>query len=210
MPVANPVEPYGTGFIVSYHFLFRSPMVGLQEKYRKEVIPSVQREFGHGNPMAVPRVVKVTVNTGVGRIRDEKQHEVVRRVLALITGQKPAPRPARRAIAAFKTRPGFVVGYRVTLRGRRMWDFLTRLITIAIPRQRDFRGIDPASFDGRGNLTIGFGEHIVFPELIGEDVPFLFGLEVTVVTTARRREEGIALLRHLGFPIRGEKGDESS
>ena len=99
------------------------------------------------------------------------------------------------------------MGYQVTLRGRRMWDFLERLVSIALPRQRDFHGIDPKAFDPRGNLTIGFKEHIVFPEMIGEDVPFIFGLEVSVVTTARRREEGIGLLRFLGFPIRDEKSE---
>ena len=183
------------------------PTVGLPGKYQKAVIPAMQRQFGYRHAMAVPRVRKVVVNAGVGRIRDEKQQEAVRRALALITGQKPAPRPAKKAIAAFKTRRGLVVGYQVTLRGRRMWDFLERLVSIALPRQRDFRGIDPKAFDPRGNLTIGFKEHIVFPEMIGEDVPFIFGLEVSVVTTARRREEGIGLLRFLGFPIRDEKSE---
>jgi len=177
-------------------------MITLQEKYRKEVIPAMQREFGYRNALAVPRMEKAVVNVGVGRLREEKQHDLVRKILALITGQKPAARTAKKAIAAFKTRRGLVVGYQVTLRGRRMWEFLERLIAIAIPRQRDFHGIDPRSFDGRGNLTLGFREYIVFPELAGEDIPFLFGLEVTVVTTARRREEGIALLKLLGVPIR--------
>lgn len=174
----------------------------LQEKYRKEVIPAMRKTFGYKNVMAVPRIAKVVVNTGVGRIRDDKQLEEIRRTLALITGQKTASRPAKKAIAAFKTRKGLVVGYQVTLRGRRMWDFITRLVAVAIPRQRDFRGLDPKSFDQRGNLTIGLKEHIVFPEVIGEDVRFIFGLEVTVVTTAKRREEGIELLKLLGFPIR--------
>lgn len=162
----------------------------------------MQKAFDYKNVMAVPRIEKVVVNAGVGRLREEKQHEGVRRALALITGQHPAPRPASKAIAAFKTRQGLIVGYQVTLRGHRMWDFLSRVINLAIPRQRDFRGIDPASFDARGNLTMGFREHMVFPELIGEDVPFIFGLEVTVVTTAQRREEGIQLLKLLGFPIK--------
>lgn len=176
-------------------------MAGLQEKYRKEVMPKMAKAFGYKNVMAVPRIEKVVVHSGVGRLRDEKQQEVVRRGLALITGQKPAHRAARQAIAAFKTRRGLTIGYQVTLRGQRMWDFLTRLVAVAIPRQRDFRGIGPASFDGRGNLTIGFREHIVFPELIGEDVPFIFGLAVTIVTSARRREEAIALFQTLGFPL---------
>ncbi len=177
-------------------------MTTLQEKYRKEVVPEMQKQFGYRNTMAVPRIAKAVVNVGVGRLREEKQGAHVRRALELITAQRAAPRPAKQAIAAFKTRRGLIVGYQVTLRGPRMWDFLSRLVNLAIPRQRDFRGLDPSSFDEKGNLTIGFREHIVFPELIGEDVPFIFGLEATVVTTARRREEGIRLLKLLGFPIR--------
>lgn len=177
-------------------------MASLSETYRKKVVPALQAQFGYRNRMAAPRVEKVVVNVGVGRLREEKELEAVRRALALITGQAPAARPARVSIAAFKTRKGLVVGYRVTLRGKRMWDFLERLVAIAIPRQRDFRGIDPASFDRRGSLTIGFREHIVFPEMIGEEVPFIFGLEVTVTTSAKRREEGIALLKALGFPLK--------
>lgn len=164
--------------------------------------PAMQKAFGYKNPMAVPRIIKVVVNVGVGRLRDEKQHEAVRHALVLVTGQRPAPRPAKKAIAAFKTRRGLVVGYQVTLRGRRMWDFLMRLISVAIPRQRDFQGIGPRSFDPSGNLTLGFREHIVFPEMIGEDIPFIFGLEVTIVTTAKKRAEGVELLRSMGFPIK--------
>jgi len=172
-----------------------------RDHYHKRVIPVLRGEFGYASIMAVPRVAKVVVNVGVGRIRDEKQLAQVAKAVGLITGQKAAPRTAKKAIAAFKTRRGLVVGYQVTLRGKRMWDFLSRLVDIAIPRQRDFHGLDPASVDRNGNLTIGFREHIVFPEMIGEDVPFIFGFEVTVVTTARARAEGISLLRALGFPI---------
>ncbi len=177
-------------------------MFSLQEKYKKEALPAMRAKFGFKSVMAVPRVRKVVVNVGVGRVRDEKQLEVVRRVLGLITGQKPAPRPAKKAIAAFKTRKGLIVGYQVTLRGGRMWDFLTRLVNITIPRQRDFHGIDQKSFDAQGSLTIGFKEHIVFPEMIGEDVPALFGLEVSIVTTAKHQTEGISLLKFLGLPIK--------
>lgn len=173
-----------------------------REHYEKRVLPALQREFGRGNLMAVPRIIKVVVNVGVGRIRDEKGLGVVQKSIAFITGQKAAPRAAKKAIAAFKTRRGLVVGYQVTLRGKRMWDFLSRLVDIAIPRQRDFHGIDPKSVDRSGNLTIGFREHIVFPEMIGEDVPFIFGFEVTVVTSAKAREAGLALLRAMGFPIK--------
>ena len=177
-------------------------MTALEEKYKKEVIPALMKQFGYRGVMAVPRIAKVVVASGVGRIRDAKELEVVAKVLTLITGQKPAPRTAKKAIAAFKTRRGLVVGFQVTLRGRRMWDFITRLINITMPRQRDFRGVEHKSFDANGNLTIGFKEHIVFPEMIGEDIRSVLGLEVTVVTTAKRREDGLALLRALGFPIK--------
>ena len=173
----------------------------LEEKYRKDVVPAMRARFGYGTPMAVPRIQKMVVNIGVGRMREEKDRAEVQKYLALITGQKPEPRQARQAIAAFKTREGLVIGYRVTLRGRRMYDFAKRLIGIALPRTRDFRGLETTAFDARGNVTIGIREHIVFPEMIGEDYRVLFGCEVTVVTTATRREEGIELLKLMGFPL---------
>src|SRR3989344_5982781 len=175
-----------------------------EEKYKKEVMPAMQTKFTYGNVMAIPRIEKVVVNCGVGRIRDEKDRTEIQKYLALITGQKPAPRAAKKAIASFKTRQGLVIGYQVTLRGKRMYDFLSRLVAIALPRTRDFRGLDSKSFDPKGNLTIGIKEHIVFPEMIGEDYRFLFGIEVTVVSSAKTREEGIELLRLLGFPIKSE------
>lgn len=174
----------------------------LQEKYQKEIIPAMREKFGYKNTMAVPKIVKAAVNVGVGRVRDEKELQEVAKYLSLITGQKVASRPARQAIAAFKTRKGLTVGYQATLRGKRMYDFISRLIHIALPRTRDFQGLDPKSFDLKGNLTIGVKEHIVFPEMIGEDYRFLFGLEVTIVTNAKRREEGIELMRLFGFPIK--------
>lgn len=176
-------------------------MMSLQEQYKKEVAPALRAKFGISSIMAVPKVEKVIVHTGIGRIRDEKERAEIEKYLTLITGQKVAPRPAKKAIAAFKTRQGMIIGYQVTLRGARMYDFLTRLIRIALPRTRDFKGIPESSFDSRGNLTIGVKEHIVFPEILGEDYRFLFGLEVTVVTTAAKREEGIALLKSMGFPM---------
>ena len=174
----------------------------LQDKYQKEALPAMRKKFGYKNVMAVPKIVKVVVNTGVGRIREEKQHEEIQRYLALVTGQKPASRQAKQAIAAFKTRKGLVIGYQITLRGKRMYDFLTRLIHVALPRTRDFKGLEEKSFDTKGNLTIGIKEHIVFPEVIGEDYHFLFGLEITIVTDGKRREEGVELLKLMGFPIK--------
>ena len=159
-------------------------------------------KFGYKNIMAVPKINKVVVNVGVGRFREEKQLEEIQRYLSLITGQKVAARSAKKAIASFKTRLGMTVGYKVTIRGKRMYDFISRLINIALPRTRDFQGVDPKAFDSSGNLTIGLKEHIVFPEMNGEDYRFLFGFEVTVVTTAKKKQEGIKLLRLMGFPIK--------
>ncbi|MBI2640235.1 MAG: 50S ribosomal protein L5 [Candidatus Sungbacteria bacterium] len=176
--------------------------ISLHEKYKKEIIPALMKELKKETPMAVPRIKKVVVNVGVGRIRDEKIHEQVRGVLSLVTGQKPSPRPARVAISSFKTRKGLIIGYTATLRRRRMYDFLERLINATLPRTRDFRGLEEKSFDQKGNLTLGVKEHIVFPEMAAEDVRHIFGLEITVVTTARKRAEGIALLRMMGFPIK--------
>ncbi|MDP3770511.1 MAG: 50S ribosomal protein L5 [bacterium] len=177
-------------------------MLHIQEKYKKNVIPAMREKFGYRNVMAVPKIHKVVVSMGIGRLRDEKEQQEVKKYLRLITGQEPSPRPAKKAIAAFKTREGLIIGYQVTLRGKRMYDFVSRLIDTALPRTRDFRGINETSFDGRGNLTIGIKEYIVFPEMIGEDYRFLFGMEVTIVTTAKKREQGIELLKLIGFPIK--------
>ena len=176
----------------------------MYEKYKKEAVPAMRKNFGYKNIMSVPIIKKVVINVGVGRVRDEKERSEIMKYVALITGQKPSSRPAKKAIAAFKTRKGLVIGYQVTMRGRRMYDFLSRLVHAALPRTRDFKGLEEKSFDAAGNLTIGIKEHIVFPEMIGEDYRVLFGLEVTVVTTAKRREEGIELLKLMGFPIRHE------
>jgi large subunit ribosomal protein L5 len=177
-------------------------MNDLRQKYTKEVIPAMQAKFGYKNIMAAPKIVKAVVNAGVGRLREEKEREEVVKYLSLITSQKTAPRSAKKAIAAFKTREGMIIGYQTTLRGRRMYDFLSRLVHAALPRTRDFQGLEPSSFDQSGNLTIGVKEHTIFPEMIGEDYRFLFGLEITVVTSAKTREEGVELLRLMGFPIK--------
>lgn len=182
--------------------------VSMQEKYTKEAMPAMRAAFGYGNIMGAPRVSKVVVTIGVGKIREEKDRAEIQKYLALITGQKPAARAAKKAIAAFKTREGLVIGYQATLRGPRMYDFLSRLVNIALPRTRDFHGLEETSFDGSGNLTIGVREHIVFPEMAGEDYRMLFGIAVTVVTSAQSREEGMALLRAMGFPLK-KKDDES-
>ena len=176
-------------------------MPNLHDNYTKTVTPALGAKFGYANVMAVPKITKVVVHVGVGRMRDDKQRAEVEKYLMLITGQKAAPRAAKKAIASFKTRKGLIIGYQVTLRGTRMYDFLSRLIDTGLPRTRDFRGLGEGSFDKNGNLTIGIKEHIIFPEMIGEDYHTLFGFEVTVVTTAHTREEGVGLLRLMGFPL---------
>jgi len=178
-------------------------MSRLLDNYRKNVAPALRKEFGIANVMAVPRITKITVNVGVGRMaKDGGTMEKIERDLALLTGQKPSARKAKRSIASFKLREGVVVGYAVTLRGARMWDFLDRLISLALPLSRDFRGIDPKNFDRDGNLNIGIREHSIFPEVNIENVKDIFSLQATITTTAANREQGIALLRGLGFPLK--------
>lgn len=161
------------------------------------------KEFGYKTPMAVPRILKVVVNSGTGRLRDKKDAvESVAKFLALITGQKASARPAKKAISSFKTREGMIVGYKVTLGGNKMYDFIERLVNLTIPRMRDFRGIALSCIDQGGNLTLGIKEHIVFPETIGEDVKNIFGLEVTIVTNAKNKKEAESLFRLFGFPLK--------
>ncbi len=183
----------------------------LKEKFEKIVIPKMMERFGYKNEMAVPRIEKVVINTGFGRLvsgltkqEREKISQEIARDLSLISGQKPLFTKARKSIAGFKVRKGMVIGAKVTLRGKRMYDFLERLIYIALPRTRDFRGIDPGSIDKKGNLTIGIKEHIVFPEVSSENVKRIFGFELTVVTNAKTREEAEELYRLLGFPLKNE------
>ena len=179
----------------------------LQEKYQKEVIPAMKEKFGYKNDLAVPRIEGTIVNVGIGSsaLKDEKTQEIISKDLTLITGQKPVPTLARKAIAGFKTRKGMVVGLKITLRGKRMFEFLSRLINVALPRTRDFRGLSPKSVDQGGNLTIGIKEHIIFPETSGEDIKRIFGLEVTVVSSAKKRKEALELFKLLGFPIKKEE-----
>lgn len=177
-------------------------MVTFKEQYQKQIAPALMKELGMQNVMATPRLKKAVVNVGVSASnRDPKLAETVEQVLARITGQRPVATLARIAIAGFKTRVGMVVGYMVTLRGKRMHDFVDKLIRVALPRVRDFRGIPVTSVDERGNLSIGFREYTAFPEIRADEVERLHGVEVTIVTNAGSRERGLALFRALGVPF---------
>lgn len=162
--------------------------------------------FGYTSPMQSPRITKVVVSTGVGKKRDPKQLALIQDRLMKITGQKPRSRAARISIASFKVRQGDTVGLQVTLRGARMYDFLDKLVHIALPRTRDFRGLPATAIDDMGNLTIGIKEHIIFPETSDEDIKDVFGLAVTVVTTAKTKKEADAFFRHIGMPLRVDVG----
>jgi len=162
---------------------------------------ALQEAFGYTSPMQGPRIQKVVVSSGVGKKREKKQLELISDRLAKITGQKTAPRGAKISIASFKVRQGDTVGLQVTLRGTRMFDFLDKLIHIALPRTRDFRGLSPRAIDDMGNLTIGVREHTIFPETSDEDLKDVFGFAITIVTTAKSKKESEAFFRHLGMPL---------
>ena len=175
----------------------------LKARYREEIVPGLQSEFGYSNIMQVPTVTKVVVNMGVGEAaRDSKLIEGAIRDLTEITGQKPQITKARKSIAQFKLREGQPIGVHVTLRGDRMWEFLDRLLSIALPRIRDFRGLSPKQFDGNGNYTFGLSEQSVFHEIDQDKIDRTRGMDITVVTTATNDDEGRALLRLLGFPFK--------
>ncbi|MEK7147985.1 MAG: 50S ribosomal protein L5 [Patescibacteria group bacterium] len=157
---------------------------------------------GYKNTMQTPRILKVVVSAGVGSFKDKAKFKVVEDRLARITGQKAAPRGAKVSVASFKSREGDVIGYQVTLRGERMHDFLEKLIHIALPRTKDFRGINPKAADEMGNYTLGLKEHTIFPEAADEELKDVFGMAVTIVTTAKSKEEVVKLLTHLGFPFK--------
>lgn len=177
----------------------------LKERYQKEIVPDLEKALNIQNPMEVPRVQKVVVNIGVGEALDNARAlDAAVEDITTITGQKPIITKARKSIANFKLREGRAIGVKVTLRGERMWSFLDRLMNIALPRVRDFRGISPDSFDGRGNYTLGLREQLVFPEISYDQIDKLRGLEVTIVTTARSDDEGRQLLRMLGMPFKKE------
>jgi large subunit ribosomal protein L5 len=175
----------------------------LKERYRAEIVAALQGEFDYANPMQVPGLTKIVVNMGVGEAaRDSKLIEGAIRDLTAITGQKPQVTKARLSIAQFKLREGMPIGAHVTLRGDRMWEFLDRLLTLALPRIRDFRGLSPKQFDGHGNYTFGLTEQVMFHEINPDSVDRQRGMDITVVTTAKTDEEGRALLKHLGFPFK--------
>jgi large subunit ribosomal protein L5 len=178
-------------------------MSRLKERYQKEVVPALAKEFGYKNVMAVPKIEKVVVNMGLGEATSNaKLVDVGADELARITGQKPVTRRAKKSIAAFKVRKGMPIASMVTLRGERMWEFLDRLMTIALPRVRDFKGVSPKGFDGRGNYTLGLRDQLLFPEIDYMKVDKARGMNVSVVTTAKTDEEARKLLQFIGMPFR--------
>lgn len=179
-------------------------MATLKDKYRNEIAAKLKEELGLSNVMEVPKITKITLNMGVGEaVGDKKVMESALSDMTKIAGQKPVVTLARRSIAGFKIRDGWPIGCKVTLRSDRMYEFLERLVSIAIPRIRDFRGISPKSFDGRGNFAMGVTEQIIFPEINYDEVDTLRGMDITITTTARTDDEGRALLRAFNFPLKG-------
>jgi large subunit ribosomal protein L5 len=179
-------------------------MARLKQIYEKEIVPALKAELGINNPMQIPRITKVTLNMGVGEASgDKKILENAVRDMEAISGQKAVVTRSRKSIAGFKIREGWPIGCKVTLRGERMYEFLDRLVSLAIPRVRDFRGISPKSFDGRGNFSMGVSEQIIFPEIDYDKVDKIRGLDITITTTAQSDNEGRALLRAFKFPLKG-------
>ncbi len=176
--------------------------MNITKQRQAEAFEALKEGSGYTNKMASPRIEKVIVSTGVGKKRDKKVLELISNRLARITGQKAAPRAARLSIASFKVREGDTVGYQTTLRGPRMYDFLDRLIHVALPRTRDFRGLNLSAIDEMGNMTIGIKENTIFPETSDEEVKDVFGLAVTIVTSAKNKKDAVAFFKHLGLPLR--------
>ncbi|MCS6928986.1 MAG: 50S ribosomal protein L5 [Saprospiraceae bacterium] len=177
--------------------------VRLKEKYHKEVVPALMQQFNYKNPLQVPRLVKICLNQGIGEATaDKKLIDNAVAEMSLIAGQKAVPTRARRSVSNFKLREGMPIGVRVTLRGDRMYEFLDRLIYVALPRVRDFRGVNDKSFDGRGNYNMGLSEQIVFPEIDIDKISRVTGMDITIVTTAKTDAEAYALLKELGMPFR--------
>lgn len=178
-------------------------MSNMRDVYKEQVIPALNQQFGYANPMQVPRIEKITLNMGVGEaVGDKKQLDNAVADLQMLSGQRPVITKARKSVAGFKIREGFPIGCKVTLRGERMWDFFDRLVQIAIPRIRDFRGLSPKSFDGRGNYSMGVREQIIFPEIEYDKVDKVRGLDITISTSAESDEEGRALLSAFNFPFK--------
>lgn len=180
--------------------------MSITKQKQQTAYAALQGAFGYTSTMQGPRIVKVIVSSGVGKKRDKKQLELIQDRLAKITGQKPALRPARLSIASFKLREGDIVGMQVTLRGARMYDFIDKMIHIALPRTRDFRGLKASAIDMMGNYTIGIKDNTIFPETSDEDLKDVFGLAVTIVTSAKSKAEAEAFLRHLGMPLIVDSG----
>lgn len=177
----------------------------MQERYQQEVVPALQNAFNYRNVMEVPRVQKVVVNIGLGEaMGNSKALEAAITDMTTITGQKPIQTKARKSIANFKLREGVIIGVKVTLRGDRMWAFIDRLLNVALPRVRDFRGVSPDAFDGRGNYTLGLRDQLIFPEIEYDKIDKLRGMEITIVTTAKNDEHSRAMLKFLGMPFRKE------
>ena len=178
-------------------------MARLQEKYKSELAGEIQQKLGLKNPMQVPKITKITLNMGVGEaVADKKVLENARADMEKISGQRPITRVARKSVAGFKIREGFPIGCKVTLRRERMYEFLDRLVNIAIPRIRDFRGLNPKSFDKQGNYSIGVNEQIIFPEINYDEIDAIRGMDITITTTARNAEEGRVLLEAFNFPFK--------
>ena len=185
-------------------------MAQLRDYYQKEVVPALTQQFAFANPMEVPRITKITLNMGLGEaVADKKILESAANDLEMISGQKVVVTKARKSIAGFKIREGWPIGLKVTLRGERMYEFLERLVDIAIPRIRDFRGLSPKSFDGRGNYAMGVTEQIIFPEIEYDKIDTLRGLDITITTTAKTDDEGRALLAAMRFPFRGTQAQQN-
>jgi large subunit ribosomal protein L5 len=177
-------------------------MPRMKRRFRDELVPALQKELGLTNHMQVPRLDKIVINMGVGdALKDGRMLDAAVEDLTIIAGQKPVVTKARKSIAGFKLREGNAIGVKVTLRGDRMWEFFDRLVSLALPRIRDFRGLDPRAFDGRGNYTFGVTEQLIFPEIDYDKVAAVRGMDITIVTTARTNDEGSALLLALGFPL---------
>ncbi len=184
-------------------FVRRTQPPRLRQRYQEEILPALMKEFSYTSPMAAPRLVKITLNMGLGEaLQNPKLIDAAEAELTAIAGQKPVITRAKKSIAGFKLREGNAIGAKVTLRGDRMYEFFDRLVSVALPRTRDFRGLSPRAFDGRGNYSLGIKEQIIFPEIDYDHIEKIMGLNVTIVTSARNDDEGRALLRHLGMPFR--------